>query len=163
MMSLECPRCHKPFIQRTHRDGISEYLLSWIGVYPFRCQVCTHRFVTLQWGKNSSKERLDRRQYERFPTNLPVTFTTNEQPGEGVAVTLSMDGCSLKTASHLQQGDLLQLQLQLPETPLPVDIEAAIVRSVYPEVIGLQFLRLSLSDQERLGRFMQRLLEEQKA
>jgi hypothetical protein len=42
-----CPSCASASIRRSHRRSI-ERLWSWIGLYPFRCLSCEHRFW-LRW------------------------------------------------------------------------------------------------------------------
>ena len=49
-MQPQCPHCRQDFVQRARRRGLVDYLLSFAYLYPFRCQLCGHRFLTLQWG-----------------------------------------------------------------------------------------------------------------
>jgi len=37
-----------------------EYLLSIAYIYPFRCQVCFHRFRTFQWGVRYVKQAVQK-------------------------------------------------------------------------------------------------------
>jgi len=46
--ALHCPQCGTHFVRRSHRQGITERLWSLVAVYPFRCQVCAHRFKARQ-------------------------------------------------------------------------------------------------------------------
>jgi hypothetical protein len=48
--SVPCPACEGTLARRAHRDGLAEKMFSLLYVYPFRCQLCGHRFLTLQWG-----------------------------------------------------------------------------------------------------------------
>ena len=62
----ECPRCHSEQIRRSKRRGLVELgLLSIIGLKPFRCVDCYHRFF--RWPVKHSHRRLYRH-----------TFTTVE-------------------------------------------------------------------------------------
>jgi len=45
-MEPHCPRCGQDIVQRVRRRGLLDHLLSIVYIYPFRCQVCFHRFST---------------------------------------------------------------------------------------------------------------------
>lgn len=40
-----CPKCGDPRVLRSHRRNRLENLLSSLNYYPYRCQICQHRFV----------------------------------------------------------------------------------------------------------------------
>jgi hypothetical protein len=40
----QCPRCQGTRLTRSRRRGPIEWLLRLIRVYPFRCDICGHRF-----------------------------------------------------------------------------------------------------------------------
>jgi len=42
-MSIKCPKCHEQNVRRSHRRFL-DYIFSAIGMVPFRCNVCEHRF-----------------------------------------------------------------------------------------------------------------------
>jgi hypothetical protein len=42
-MAMKCPKCHESNIRRSHRR-LMDYLLQTIGMIPYRCNVCEHRF-----------------------------------------------------------------------------------------------------------------------
>lgn len=48
--SVPCPACGGTLARRAHRNGLAEKMFSLLYVYPFRCQLCGHRFLALQWG-----------------------------------------------------------------------------------------------------------------
>lgn len=48
--SVPCPACGGTLARRAHRNGLAEKMFSILYLYPFRCQLCGHRFLTLQWG-----------------------------------------------------------------------------------------------------------------
>jgi len=161
-LALPCPRCGKNFIRRSHRQGVRERLLSLFYVYPFRCQVCAHRFKLFQFGVRYSKHLIDRRQYERLPTHVPATFVEAVTAGEGrighgVVTDIALGGCYMQTVVELPEGTLLSLELQTVEHAPSIAIEAAIVRSVRPTSVGLQFLRIRESEHERLSQFIHQL------
>ena len=43
-MKQQCPKCGTDFVQRIRPDGVLERLACLLFIYPFRCQLCTHRF-----------------------------------------------------------------------------------------------------------------------
>jgi len=74
MKAPTCPKCKSELVGRTHRAGLVEQALSLGYVYPFKCQVCQHRFLRLRWGERYVRVPLDRRDAERLPTRIPVTI-----------------------------------------------------------------------------------------
>lgn len=42
--TMKCVRCHSAKIRRSHRRNLLERLLSTLGIRPFRCDDCGHRF-----------------------------------------------------------------------------------------------------------------------
>ena len=49
-VTVPCPACGGTLARRAHRIGLAEEMFSLVYVYPFRCRLCTHRFLALQWG-----------------------------------------------------------------------------------------------------------------
>jgi hypothetical protein len=43
-VKLKCPECHGERVYRSRRRGISEWYLRLVYIYPFRCDICGHRF-----------------------------------------------------------------------------------------------------------------------
>lgn len=158
MMEPVCPQCGRDFVQRTHRQSLLEQLLSIAYVYPFRCQLCTHRFRAMQWGIRYVREAIDKRQYQRIATEIPVTFTGDQIEGTGVVKDISMGGCGLETEAQLSAGALLQLRLRISDQEPPVTVDAAAVRIVRSRFIGAQFLRLRPQEKDRLSQFIRELL-----
>lgn len=39
-----CPNCRSSVVRRSKRRALWEQPLSWTGRFPFRCQICDHRF-----------------------------------------------------------------------------------------------------------------------
>ncbi len=165
---VQCPRCGKSFVRRSHRQGLKERLLSLFYIYPFRCQVCANRFRAFQFRVVYAKRALDRRQYARLPTQLPTIFAEavksgEQRVGQGVVTAISLGGCYLQTVVRLLGGTLVSLELQTEQNTPAIVVEAAIVRVVRPTGAGLEFLRLSEPEQERLKQFIDQLLTAQRA
>lgn len=157
-MELTCPRCGKDFVQRAHRENLLDQILSALYVYPFRCQLCTHRFRLVQVGKRYLKEGSDKRQYQRLATQVPVTFSGDQISGEGMTNDLSMGGCGLETEAKVPTGSLLQLRIHIIEMEPPVKVEAATVRMARANSVGIEFLRLNSQERNRLAQFIRELL-----
>jgi hypothetical protein len=157
-MELSCPRCGKDFVRRAPRKGVLEQLLSLAYIYPFRCQLCTHRFRAMEWGKRYEKHTSEKRQYERIPANIPSSFSGGEQEGTAVVTDLSMGGCGMETNAPCTEGALVELRLHTSDQTPPITIEAAVVRSVRGKFAGLQFLRFQPQDKDRLSQLIRELM-----
>jgi hypothetical protein len=134
-----------------------ERLLSLVYVYPFRCQLCGHRFRFLQWGVKYQRVPEDRRRYERLLTRFPVTFAGENAKGAGVVFDISVKGCSFEAEAQLQVGSVVRMALEIPKEPRPVHVDAAVVRNVRQENVGVEFLRFQKSERDRLQHFIHEL------
>ena len=163
LMEPRCPQCGKDFVRRSHREGTLEQLLSVVYVYPFRCQLCGHRFLALQWGAHYKKQVVDQREYERVPVRMAATFSGDRLGGKGEVTEISIRGCTLQTDARLPEGALLQVSVQPAEPGRPFTVEAAVVRSVRASGAGLEFLRIGQHDRDRLRQLLATLLAEQRS
>jgi predicted HAD superfamily Cof-like phosphohydrolase len=165
-LTMRCPQCGKSFVRRSHRQGLKERLLSLVYLYPFRCQVCAHRFRAFQFRYQYVKSPVSRHWDAWLSTWIPTTFAEDvklgeHRVGEGIVTDLSLGSCYMQTAVQLSPGTLMSLELQTePHTPA-IAVEAAIVRIVRPTGVGLEFLRMSEPEQERFSQFIHQLLGEQ--
>ncbi len=158
MKQIPCPKCGKDFVRRTLRAGAHEYLLSVAYVYPYRCQLCAHRFLRLELGRRYNESTVDKRQYERVETKFSATFVGDKASGAGTVTRLSLGGCALESPLKLMEGMMFNLRLQPPDLNPTINVETAIVRSVRPPLVGLEFLRSNPTDQFRLIQFVSKLL-----
>jgi hypothetical protein len=87
-----CPKCGSGYAQRSHRRGWKERLGALIGLYPYRCWDCDHRFYLrfdLGFSHRGQAERLAARETETrwmagregpgvqarpWPTRLEIVF-----------------------------------------------------------------------------------------
>jgi hypothetical protein len=153
-----CPRCSNEYVKRVSRVGLGEHLISLFYIYPFRCQLCAHRFKVLQRGVTYTKIEEDRREHKRLPAKFPITFTVRGGDASGSTVDISMGGCSFHAESRLVKGIILRIELQLPDEIPPVKISAAVIRSVRTRRVSVKFLRIEHAERERLHGFVRSLM-----
>ena len=152
-----CPKCSRDFVQPVQRQGFLEGLAGLAFLHPFRCQLCTHRFLSCQFGGRHEKPAPDRRQYVRIAAQFPISFTGDVR-GEGMTINISMGGCALESDTKLTVGKVVQLKLKPTDEPDPITVKAAVVRSVSAETARLEFVRFGPGEKERLTRFLAGLL-----
>jgi len=152
-MALRCPLCESSYVRRAHRKGVLEQLLSAVYVYPFRCQLCTHRFLSLQWGVRYARQE-DPRQYERIGVRFPVQFSGPQTTGKGIVTDISVADCAIETSLPFKQGDVLKLELSAKTGRPPIIVARAAVRSIRPGTVGVQFVEVSDQEQARLHRLV---------
>jgi hypothetical protein len=100
----------------------------------------------------------DRRVYDRLELNCPVTFSGDGVSGEGTAIEVSMGGCSFSTAAPLSGGMILKLSLKVSSEAAPLLVDAAVVRHVRPEAVGVEFLQWQPGERDRLQQTIRGLL-----
>jgi hypothetical protein len=140
-------------VRRAHRVGAVEQVLSALYVYPFRCQLCSVRFSSFQWGVRYDKQE-DLRQYERIGVRFPVLFSSAQTVGKGVITDVSVADCALETTLPLEQGEILKLELYAKTGRPPIIVEKAVVRSIRKTTIGVQFTEVSETDKARMNRLV---------
>jgi len=62
-----------------------------------------------------------------------------------------MGGCTLETASTLPKGTFMELLIKPASDEEMIKVETAMVCSVRPESVGVQFLEFQPDDQRRLS------------
>ena len=140
------------------RQGPGELLLSAVYIYPFRCQLCAHRFLRVEFGRRYNESTVDKREYERVPTKFTATFVGDKERGAGTVTRLSLGGCALESPVRMMEGMIFNLRLQPTDVSPAIMIETTIVRSVRPPVAGLEFLRTNATEQFRLIQYVAGLL-----
>jgi hypothetical protein len=150
MGEVKCRQCSRDFVRRVSRGGIVERLLSFFSVYPFTCQLCGERFWARQTGVRYVWTEDDRREYDRMEMRFPISFSGPEATGEGVMLNFSMAGCNFSTSAPIADGAILRLELHVTPGVAPITVEAALVHYVRVGNVGVEFLRWSESERERL-------------
>lgn len=157
-MKPECPQCHAEIARRISQSGPVERLLNFFTIYSFRCQLCAHRFRRLAPGMDGRSHSLDKRQFERLPARVRATIVGAQGQSEDLVTDLSIGGCTLQTRAPLTKGTFLHLGLKSSDDEPAILVETAMVRSVRPEAVGLEFLEFEGGQKERLGRLVCNLL-----
>ena len=147
----QCPKCGTAKVKLAPRSGVAERLLGTLTIYPFRCQLCAHRF-TIFLGRLKTNPR---RNYERIKVQYPAEVRPVHDPSQRVVVEgtlshLSLRGCRLRTSQRLPMGCQVMLEFHPAEYDAPIMIDAAIVRSWCAEGIGLRFSSLLRSEERRI-------------
>ena len=152
MSILHCPACGAGKIRFATRTSLPDVLLSGLTIYPFRCQLCAHRFRTFL-GRRTPNPR---RSFDRVKVSFPVWFKSRRSSPasgvgyEGVMENLSIRGCRIRSKAPMKIGSRLELEFQYSDNSVPVTIEEAVVLSIADGVIGLRFTKLHRSDERRI-------------
>jgi c-di-GMP-binding flagellar brake protein YcgR len=92
------------------------------------------------------KQQPDRRQHERVPVDLRVTWVSGEgstvRGAVGRACDISQGGISVFLPKTLQLGELSELQFKLPGIPEPLRVRV-VLRTRDSFRYGFEFLSLS--------------------
>ena len=114
MTAPRCPRCGRPYARRGPRVGPLDHLLSRLYVYPFRCQVGSHRLRVLRWGVRYERHGEERREHDRAAIRLAVSITHHRTHGRRELVEISLGGATVVTELALAVGTLVQLEMATP-------------------------------------------------
>jgi len=69
---------------------------------------------------------------------------------EGTLLDVSIHGCAIKSNQPLHKGNLLCLKIRLTDQEPPIEIDAATVRTVTGQKIGLEFIKIRTEEETRL-------------
>ena len=158
MTNPVCPECRSEYIRRVRREGIGERLLGVFYVYPFSCQLCGERFSFFLRGVRYVRIDEEQRLYQRFPVNFPIAFANDEVTGKGRVGDISMAGCTIQTDAQMAQGAIFHLSLGTQDAVSTIKIDAAMVRNVQLDRVGLMFLKSQKTERERLQNLVRGLL-----
>ena len=159
METVQCTRCATDYVRQSRRSGTIDRILSMLRMFPFRCQLCTHRFWVIRLGQDFDATPNDeKREYQRFAVDIPATFRGEQNSGKGRITTLAIRGACLETESRLEHGTRVSLTLSLPGMHPPVEIETAVVRAALGKRFGLEFLEIDSLDEERLRSHIEALI-----
>ncbi len=155
MPTCPCPKCGTPKTKLAPRQGVADRLLGALTIYPFRCQLCAHRFTTFLGTLKTNP----RRNYDRVSVEYPAQVRPIRDPSqrvvvEGMLSNLSLRGCRVRTSQRIPMGCRVVLEFHPAEYDEPIMVEGAIVRSRCAEGIGLRFSSFLRSEERRLRRIL---------
>jgi hypothetical protein len=148
-----CPRCRKDAVLRSRPQSPREHVATLIGIVPFHCLHCSHRFLACRLWKDDRRHRVDRREHLRIPVRLCLSFSGGKVRGEGVVMDLSLGGCIIKSETQVHPDDIFYLEIVVAEDEAPIEV-AAMVRSISARGIAFKFLRKA-QENKRLLAFIQ--------
>jgi hypothetical protein len=126
-------------------------------IYPFRCEICSFRFLSFHRGNRDIGIEEDHRQYDRWEMSFPVLLSGDGVAGEGLVVNISAGGCSINTSSLVRVGAVVKLDLKISIDVAPVIVQAAEVRYIHGQMIGLEFTEWQQNERGRLLLFIRGL------
>lgn len=97
------------------------------------------------------------RKHPRFSVDFGSTFSGEQFAGQGTISNLSVGGCSIDSKVTLTTKSNLALQIQLPDSRWPLQIDQAVVRWVRGSIFGVEFEQISQADIDRLHQLIQDL------
>ena len=98
------------------------------------------------------------RKFPRFPVTVPSTLIQRDKLRyTGTVKDLSRKGCRIESVIRPFSGMQLELHLEPPGDPTPIMISNAAVRWTGLHGIGLEFLTVLPTEQERLNRVLEQL------
>ncbi|HJR76880.1 MAG TPA: PilZ domain-containing protein [Nitrospiraceae bacterium] len=158
MKELHCPACGTPFVRLTHQPGVMERLLNKMGVFTYRCQVCTNRFRAIRSGARHATQEFDQREYRRLTAQIPAALTVDQPTFDGIITDVSMGGCTIETDAMFPRGTFVEVLLKPPQTQMDIKVDAAMICSQRGAAVGLKFLEFEPDDKHRLGELVLSLL-----
>ena len=86
----------------------------------------------------------------RIPVGYPANIQSDIGTGEGVLIDLSPTGCRIRSDIALNAGTYLALRIAVAQEPTPLAVEVSVVRWCKDGHFGVEFLRYSQGDRERV-------------
>jgi len=86
----------------------------------------------------------------RVPVGYPASIQSDTGAGEGILLDLSPTGCKVRSDISLSAGTYLAMQIAVAHEPIPLAVEVSVVRWCKDGHFGVEFLRYSQGDRERV-------------
>jgi hypothetical protein len=118
----------------------------------------------LRWREVYRKTYYDERECKHRPVSLTAAIW--QESGEHCDATLenlSIRGCRLTSGSAFGPGNILRLELHVPDNPLPIVVQAAVVRNAVALHSEIEFLQLQPPQRERLRAFLRSVFASREA
>lgn len=105
------------------------------------------------------------RRYPRYRVSAPFPcafsllglkrWTASERNGLGVVVDVSLKGAKVMSTAAMSPGDHLAVSFRMPDQVTAMQLDA-IVRWINDQLIGLEFVSMTISAETRLKKFLAR-------
>ncbi|ALA58851.1 PilZ domain-containing protein [Nitrospira moscoviensis] len=99
----------------------------------------------------------DTRKDPRFPVDFGSSFSGEQVAGRGMIANLSVGGCRLESNVTLAPDTRLALNIRLPDSRWPLQIDQAVVRWARHGTVGVEFQTISRTELNRLQHLLQDL------
>lgn len=86
----------------------------------------------------------------RVPVHYPASIQCDTGTGEGVLFDLSPTGCRMRSDIVMNAGAYLALRIAVAQEPTPLAVEVSVIRWCKDGHFGVEFLRYSQGDRERV-------------
>jgi PilZ domain len=105
-------------------------------------------------GRSVSDMKVEKRQgAERFPVQFHTTLSSpGKSEGVGLMLDLSNSGCRMEQPLSLARGLVVRLSIAVPGMEPRLMIDGARVQWVVGQIVGLAFVRIRQTEQQRLDR-----------
>ena len=98
---------------------------------------------------------MERRQHQRMPVCYLSTFSTEKKTvGNAVVLDISLGGCRVHSLARVDPGTQVDLQIALPNQPVPFAVTRALVRWARQREFGVSFMSLRPEELGPLRRLM---------
>ena len=161
-MGLFCPFCSEPITPGTTTCPNCDHIYS----------PDTLSFIDL-FVKGQDESPKERRNHRRFPINLKAVYVSPKDFMDHYIFDLSLGGLFVETNNFLDQGQTLELRIFLLDEAEPMEIPCQVMWArreedltdegeILPPGMGVEFVKLSTENIERLISVLKRSLEHSK-
>jgi uncharacterized protein (TIGR02266 family) len=138
----------------TLRDATEVRALAGMGVAGYINEYSAPQHIVAALAPHLFPEKFDRRDSPRVVLSVPVSYRTGTLIASGVTLTLGKGGLGVRTMSPLPVGAVAHLRFRLPGATRDIEADARVAWANRNSGMGLQFERLSASDQSALDEFV---------
>ena len=103
---LRCPQCGTDVVLRARCVSLIERLAGVLLMSPFRCQICSHRFLSFRWGRRYPPHPVDRREHTRIPVRFALAFSGGRISGDGTVLNISAGGCLIRSDAPVRTDEI---------------------------------------------------------
>ena len=97
----------------------------------------------------------EQRQQVRYQVEFPATFGGDHTGiARGIVYNLGMGGCKIVSDLEVKKGARLTVNLQIPEQPTALTIQAATVQWILELEFGVEFLEIQERERTLLEQFL---------